>query len=517
MCHVPRLLGLAAVLSLAPLADSQCHEVKTPGSLGPGALFGQSVSLSDDVLLVGAPGADAVVFHEWTGSDWNPIATFTGPTGSNYGSAVSVSGDLALVGAPLFDDAGGGTTDSGSVQLFIQGPPGTWTPAPLLGPPNPQNSGHYGWSVDTDGTRLLVGAPGQNADRGNVRLYEVVAGQLQQTQNITAVVAQVGQTSRWGHDVAVDGDGLVIGAPRADVGGFSENGVAYFYRRQGASYFANQFWTFNGNFVRTGVAVDVDGDRGVTQAENNVGSVLWTRWDGASYALDDTTISVGSDAAIAMSGNRTMQGLPEWTTSLVGPAEGGFRFHTTSTPGLWSSVQLIESLVDPTEGLGTAVAIDGDRAVVTEPLDDTGGLAAGAVFTYDVSLIAWNNTFEFPSTAISGVTGEPVMAVDGSFCDGDLLEVELSNSAPSSSAALVVGLSFLGVPFKGGVLGPNPDVILDGFFVNALGNLRIAATVPAGLPQGLDVYLQWFVVDPVAIKGLAASRTWHSITPVPAP
>jgi len=93
--------------------------------------FSHSVSISGSMALVGAQGADdygensgaAYVFRD-TGSGWEQAAKLLASDGSNYdlfGNAVSLSGSVAIVGAP---DAGAGyvfTPEPATLSLLAAG------------------------------------------------------------------------------------------------------------------------------------------------------------------------------------------------------------------------------------------------------------------------------------------------------------------------------------------------------------------------------------------------------------
>jgi FG-GAP repeat len=87
--------------------------------------FGESVSVSSDVAVVGARIGDGNVLDSgsahvfrWNGSVWieeQKLVASSGADTDHFGSSVSVSGETVLVGA-FFDDDNG--TDSGSAYVF---------------------------------------------------------------------------------------------------------------------------------------------------------------------------------------------------------------------------------------------------------------------------------------------------------------------------------------------------------------------------------------------------------------
>ena len=134
-----------------------------PSDGAAGDEFGYSVSISDNIAIIGAPwddgiGADsgsAYVFADG-GSGWEQIAKLA-PTditaGDNFGLSVSVSGSTAIVGARFDDDNG---TDSGSAYIFSDTGSG-WTQVGKLvaGQGNPGDQ--FGFHVSVDETKAIVG------------------------------------------------------------------------------------------------------------------------------------------------------------------------------------------------------------------------------------------------------------------------------------------------------------------------------------------------------------------------
>ena len=87
--------------------------------------FGNSVSISGDVAIVGARGADGITSHSgsayifrFDATTWNQeqkLLASDGAAGDLFGSSVAISGNMAIVGAPFDDDNAG---DSGSAYTF---------------------------------------------------------------------------------------------------------------------------------------------------------------------------------------------------------------------------------------------------------------------------------------------------------------------------------------------------------------------------------------------------------------
>lgn len=126
--------------------------------------FGTSVSISGDLVVVGAngdstiggTGAGSAYVYLWTGSEWVQKAKLQasdGAAGDQFGISVSVWGTHAVVGANLDDTLGG--TDSGSACAFDVGP--IFTPV-LVDQPQPATgcySGTASFSLSATGSSPL--------------------------------------------------------------------------------------------------------------------------------------------------------------------------------------------------------------------------------------------------------------------------------------------------------------------------------------------------------------------------
>ncbi|MCB9896901.1 MAG: exo-alpha-sialidase [Planctomycetes bacterium] len=108
--------------------------------------------------------------------------------------------------------------------------------------------------------------------------------------------------------------------------------------------------------------------------------------------------------------------------------------------------------------------------------------------------------------ALAGSAGVPSLVASGALFGGTPTTLALSSARPNAAAGLFLGLSRIDAPFKGGVLVPSPDVVITGISTDAGGTLDIAFDWPVGLPSGLDVWVQEWIVDPVGVAGFAASN-----------
>ncbi len=116
------------------------------------------------------------------------------------------------------------------------------------------------------------------------------------------------------------------------------------------------------------------------------------------------------------------------------------------------------------------------------------------------------------SGALAGTNGEPVLAGSGDLIGGQDVTLSLSSALANSAATLVVGLDRADLPFKGGVIVPDPALFVPGLPTDGAGTLDLVGLWPVGLPPEFQLYLQFWVVDPGAPKGLSASNALLAVT-----
>jgi hypothetical protein len=144
----------------------------------------------------------------------------------------------------------------------------------------------------------------------------------------------------------------------------------------------------------------------------------------------------------------------------------------------------------------------------------TAVLPAGCSFAIDtLSFHVGEGTWTDLGKGLAGAHGVPALAGQGSLVAGTPTRLTLAGAAESSTTAPVIGFSDLSLPFKGGVLVPQPDAILAGLPLWPAGTLVLVAAWPAGLPPALDLWFQHWIVDPAGPTGLSASNALRVRTP----
>jgi uncharacterized protein (TIGR03382 family) len=139
--------------------------------------LGFSVATDDGAVAVGAPDADAAgpdagevwVFRDEGDGTFSLVNVLEGSyAGESFGRSVDVGADLIAIGAPDYTYA---STESGRAEVWqIDG--FFLNQAATLFPPAEATNLHFGDTISTDGSFVLVGQPGVANQTGSALLFE---------------------------------------------------------------------------------------------------------------------------------------------------------------------------------------------------------------------------------------------------------------------------------------------------------------------------------------------------------
>lgn len=169
-------------------------------------LFGFSSTITDDAVIVGAPGTREVIHFEKTAGDWLQTDVLTGDGSPEYGFSCATQGSLLVVG-----ERGGGFT-LGKAYIYRRAGD-TWqlqtTIADTFGGP----SDLFATSVAvSDDEVVAVGAPGDRFRIGAVVIFRIIDGRW--TRIVTISHFDGRPNDRMGDSVTIRGNALLIGVPR---------------------------------------------------------------------------------------------------------------------------------------------------------------------------------------------------------------------------------------------------------------------------------------------------------------
>ena len=293
--------------------------------------FGQAVGISGDVVVVAAPGDDPVPGGGWQQRDgaayvfryqggvWSfeqKIVPSDLATGDNFGAAVAIEGDMLLVSSTGDDDLG---IYSGSAYVFRHAA-GVWTPEAKLNASDGAEEDSFGYRVDLQGGRALIGAPKSHSGlrrSGAVYLFADPGTGWAELQRLEA--SDSTPLDWFGYAVALNGDSLVVGAPSFA----NRTYAAYVFQHNGTEFaFAQKLDSPAGIFSDFGLAVAIDGARVVvgamgerTDGVYRAGAAFVYGFDGVSWGhmrrfvagdpqyQDHFGVSVAVDGNLVVVGN----------------------------------------------------------------------------------------------------------------------------------------------------------------------------------------------------------------------
>jgi hypothetical protein len=377
-------------------------------------LFGDSVAVSDDLIVVGAPGATvggkdsqgAVYVFVRPAGGWvsaTETAKLTASDGmrnDNFGASVAISGDTIVAGAPSV-----GGDDPGAVYFFVK-PSGSWASGTETGKLTASDSSsrdHVGSSVATSGDVIVAGAPKDNGAVPALYVFVMPTGGWTSATE-TAKLTASAHPLNIGLSVAISGDTIVAGAPYETVGGNEFQGAAYVFVRPAGGWASSS---------ETAKLTASDGD-----ASDNLGN---------SVAIWDNTIVAGAPSIPALEGD----GFGAAYVFVRPPAGWA---NSTETAKLTASDDAANSFG---EGFlfGYSVAIAGDTIVAGAPNATIGTIAQGALYVFVKPDGGWASATE---------TAE-LIAAGGEAGDG------LGNSLAISADTIVAGTIRQGEGDPGGI------------------------------------------------------------------
>jgi mRNA-degrading endonuclease HigB of HigAB toxin-antitoxin module len=442
--------------SSTPLAALEAY-IKS-GNTGPSDDFGYSVALSGDTAVVGAPaedssttgvnstpnqsapGAGAAYVFVRSGGVWTQQAYLKASNtslGDDFGWSVAVAGDTVVVGA--VDEASSttgvnstpneSTSNAGAAYVFTRSG-GVWTQQAYLKASNTGVGDRFGHSVAVVGDTVVVGAAFEDSsttginstadesasNAGAAYVFTRSAGVW--TQQAYLKASNTGVNDRFGGEVAVAGDTVVVGASEEDSSTTGVNstsdestsnaGAAYVFTRSAGvwtqqAYLKSSNTGVNDNF---GFSVGVAGDTVVVGAHledssttgvnstpddsaNSAGAAyVFTRsagvWTQQAYLKASNTgagdrfgqsVAVSGDAVVvgAIGENSSTTGVnstPDESASAAGAA-----YVFTRSGGVWTQQAYLKAsnpVAD--DSFGASVAVSGGTVLVGAPLEDSGSV-----------------------------------------------------------------------------------------------------------------------------------------------
>jgi len=344
--------GKAYIYRRAGLAIVEEEAILTADPRHPLEAFGGSVSISGNTAVVGARFDDdrardagaAYVFEKIDGT-WRRTAKLTAPDAAiedHFGAAVSISGNTIAIGAPDDDDNG---RNSGSVYIFVRAGD-RWSLLTKLAPRSTREGDFFGLSLHLKQNRLIIGAPFANAgvpgdDVGETYIYERIGNAWRLGAHLEN--PDLEQNGHFGLSVSIDGNRAIIGAP----GNREGRGRAYIVRR--STVFDITLWLPEDTLMAS------DGER-----DDNFGSSVSIDGDLVVVGAPDARIPGHIGAGVAYVFRRN-QDDNEWMEMVKRSARDG----------------------EQSAHLGDSIFLEGRDILVGAPFDDNQrGRDAGGIYMF---------------------------------------------------------------------------------------------------------------------------------------
>jgi hypothetical protein len=356
--------------------------------------FGFSVAISHNRVVVGARGADSAYVFDLAGSTpTNPVATLnhrSPASRESFGNSVAVSGTRVVVGAP-YD--GTWAFNAGSAYIYDLSS-ALAMPMLTLTNPSPASSDYFGSSVAISGTRVVVGAYGDDTganDAGSAYVYEL-AGAIPAVPVLMLTNPSPALSDSFGNSVAVSGSWAVIGAYGDSTRGF-QAGSAYVYNLAGVMLTAPLLTLTNPSPATRdyfGFSVAICGTRAVVGAYSDdtgaadAGSAYVYDLACATPTAPLLTLTNPEPAAydyfgysVAISGTRVV----------VGAYNAGsvYVYDLASATPTVPEFTLTNPNSAANHFFGISVAISGAQIVVGAERDDTWLPLGGSAYMYDLA------------------------------------------------------------------------------------------------------------------------------------
>ena len=373
-------VALVVSLLLPPLLAAPASAQSVAGAEAPAmAGFGSAVAVGDGVVFVGEgenvmrPG---MVYVYRTGPDgaWRETDRLTAPDGERadgFGHALAARPGVLLVGQVR-------ESGEGTVHAFMEDGR-RWAAASTLVPEDLPAGLRYGAALAIQGDVAAVGAPGDDDAAGRVYLFRATRNGWRETGMVQP--GTVGPGDAFGAALALDGNRLLVGAPRTADG----TGAAYVFRLDPGTGEWLEETRLEGEGVERrggfGTSVALSPDAALVAApgyENAVGAVLeFRRRTGTEEWHETARLRPFDGARFTRFGAAVAFGPGEAWVGAPGAGEGGAIYVLRRGESGWSGAEKrVAEVVAPGGGFGASLALAGDVAVAGATGEDFGAGAA---------------------------------------------------------------------------------------------------------------------------------------------
>jgi len=353
-------LILVSALAAAPGATAQTPITEDAKLLANDAaksdLLGHAVAIDGNRILVSATLDDSaaidggsVYVFERVGIGWGQVAKLNSSDveiGDDFGASIALNGSRAIITARFADGSG---LDDGAAYVFERAPDGLWSERSKLFASDTAPFSLFGMSASIADDVAVVGSPagdGAQADTGAAYVFERTTQGWVETAKLTPADGAVGDT--FGQTVAVDGAIIVVGAPFGDQPSAADAGAAYVFERD-----------LQGSWTQT--------------AKLGASDPVTLQVFGSDVTVDDQIIVIAA----------------ELDSEIDSDSGAAYVFERTSEGDWEEAAKLLQPEGEIDDVFGSAVAVEGERIIVSGKFSDGLDEDTGAAYVFERQESGW--------------------------------------------------------------------------------------------------------------------------------
>jgi hypothetical protein len=448
-------LGLAALLVPTLPASAQPQTYVRALYPADGEVldnFGFFCSLRGNIACVGATrdddgGSDcgaAYLFDIATGQQLHKLVPSDGHANMAFGFSSAVGDGIVAVGAPSNDVP---VTGCGAAYLFDIA---TGQQLAKITAPHPEAGAQLGQSFAFYGDYLFIGCPFQDFYVGRVYVYNI--SDPTNPDFVTSFVPpDLTPLSNFGISISIDGDRALIGGAFAPNNDNMPTGAAFLYdiSDPAAPVLVRKFEPMDGwEYDAFGTAVGLYGDLAIVGAflTDDLGN-----GSGSAYLFDantgqqlskmlafDDAQHTGLGSAVGIVGNYAVVGAV-YDDTLGGDAGSVYIFDITNRNAPVQVAEFAAPETDAHDGFGISIAFGGDTVVIGANLAGPGdhdGPGAAYVFRIDTGAPCpadWDGSGTVNSSDISAFLTTWLQSVQDGTLEADFNQDQATNSSDISA------------------------------------------------------------------------------------
>jgi hypothetical protein len=366
-------------------------------------LFGNSVAINGDTIVVGASQGNAAYVFVRSGATWSQLQKLVASDGApreQFGFSVAISGETMVVGAKY--------AGVGAAYVFVRSGT-TWSEQQKLVATDSAGGDQFGYSVGISGETIVIGKSAKSA-------YVFVRSGTTWSEQQKLVPTDVEANILFGDSVAISGKTIVVGG--------RINHTAYVFVRSGTTWSQQQKLKVSDSpdSFAGGLSVAIIGETIVVGASDNdlgAGAAFTFVRSGTTWSQQQKLVATdGAEDdkfgySVAISADTVVVGAVADTIGVRKSQGSAYVFGQGGT----EQARVIASDGAASDAFGRGVAISGDTVVVGADGDDIGAntdqgsayvfVRSGATWSQQQKLVATDgvtrDNFGF-SVAISGET-----------------------------------------------------------------------------------------------------------------